>query len=49
LKKYPNEETKRFAVELSDKAAQLIGLEKSPAKRVEFLQTLLLDYVALTR
>ncbi len=49
VKKYPNEETKRFAVELSDKAAQLIGLDATPPKRLEFLQTLLLDYVALTR
>lgn len=49
VKKYPNEETKRFAVELSDKAAQLIGLDQTPPKRMEFLQTLLLDYVALTR
>lgn len=49
VKKYSNDETKRFTIELSDKAAQLIGLNETPAKRMEFLQTLLLDYVALTR
>lgn len=49
VKKYPNEETKRFAVELADKAATLIGLEETPKKRLEFLQTLLQDYVVLTR
>lgn len=49
VKKYPNDETKRFAIDLANKAAELIGLDESPSKRMEFLQTLLLDYVALTR
>jgi uncharacterized RDD family membrane protein YckC len=45
----PNDETKRFAVELADRSAALIGLEETPEKRLQFLQTLLQDYVVLTR
>lgn len=49
VRKYPNEETKKFAVALADESARLIGLEKTPEKRLKFLQTLLQDYVVLTR
>jgi hypothetical protein len=49
VKLHPNEEIKRFAIELADESARLIGLEETPAKRMEFLQTLLQDYVVLTR
>jgi len=45
----PNTETKKFAIELADESARLIGLEETPPKRMEFLQTLLQDYVVLTR
>jgi len=44
-----NPETKKFAIELADESARLIGLEETPKKRLEFLQTLLQDYVVLTR
>lgn len=49
VKKYPNTETKKFAVELADKSAEFIGLPETPKKRLQFLQTLLQDYVVLTR
>jgi len=49
VKQYPNEETKKFAIELADETARLIGLEETPPKRMEFLQVLLQDYVVLTR
>lgn len=49
VRKYPNPETKKFAIELADESARLIGLEKTPEKRLKFLQTLLQDYVVLTR
>lgn len=49
VRKYPNQETKQFAVDLADESAKLIGLEKTPEKRLKFLQTLLQDYVVLTR
>ncbi|XOV66015.1 MAG: RDD family protein [Fluviicola sp.] len=49
VRKYPNSETKKFAIELADESARLIGLEKTPDKRLKFLQTLLQDYVVLTR
>lgn len=49
VRKYPNPETKKFAIELADESARLIGLEKTPDKRLKFLQTLLQDYVVLTR
>jgi len=49
VRKYPNAETKKFAVELADESAKLIGLAETPKKRLKFLQTLLQDYVVLTR
>ena len=49
VRKYPNPETKKFAIELANESARLIGLEKTPEKRLKFLQTLLQDYVVLTR
>lgn len=49
VKSNPNTETKKFAVELAEESAKLIGLTEPPAKRLEFLQTLLQDYVVLTR
>ena len=45
----PNPETKKFAIELADESAILLGLPETPKKRLEFLQTLLQDYVVLTR
>jgi len=45
----PNAETKKFAVQLANESAKLIGLEETPKKRLKFLQTLLQDYVVLTR
>lgn len=49
VRKYPNDETKKFAIELANESARLIGLEETPPKRLKFLQTLLQDYVVLTR
>lgn len=49
VKANPNDETKRFAIELADRSAQLIGLPETPEKRLQFLQTVLQDYVVLTR
>ena len=45
----PNPETKKFAIELANESARLLGLEETPKKRLQFLQTLLQDYVVLTR
>lgn len=49
VRTYPNEETKKFAIELANESAKMIGLSQTPEKRLEFLQTLLQDYVVLTR
>ena len=49
VKANPNDETKKFAVELANESARLIGLSETPKKRLKFLQTLLHDYVVLTR
>ena len=49
VKAHPNEETKKFAIDLADKSAKLLGLSETPKKRLLFLQTLLQDYVVLTR
>ena len=45
----PNPATKKFAIELANESARLIGLVETPKKRLQFLQTLLQDYVVLTR
>ena len=45
----PNPATKKLAVELAEESARLMGLEETPKKRLKFLQTLLQDYVVLTR
>ena len=49
LRANPNPATKKFAIELADESARLLGLPETPAKRMQFLQTLLQDYVVLTR
>ncbi len=49
VQRYPNQSNKDFAIELADETARLIGLEQTPQKRMEFLKTVLQDYVVLTR
>ncbi len=49
LRSNPTPETKKFAIELADESARLLGLPETPEKRMKFLQTLLQDYVVLTR
>ncbi len=49
VKANPNAETKKFAIDLANKSAELMGLPETPEKRLKFLQTLLQDYVVLTR
>jgi hypothetical protein len=49
LKKRPRQEIKQLCVEVADEAARLIGLEQTPTERQKFLETLLADYVVLTR
>ncbi|MNJ88995.1 RDD family protein [compost metagenome] len=49
VQRYPNQENKNFAIELADETARLIGLQETPQKRMEFLKTVLQDYVVLTR
>lgn len=49
VKKFPSEENKKFAIELANETAQLIGLDETPAKKMEFLQRVLQDYVVITR
>lgn len=49
LERHPSEETKKFAIELAHKTAEHIGLSETPPKKLEFLRTVLLDYVVLTR
>ncbi|MBL4861999.1 MAG: RDD family protein [Crocinitomicaceae bacterium] len=49
VRAYPNPATKKFAIELANESARLIGLPETPKKRLQFLQTLLQDYVVLTR
>ncbi len=46
---YPNEATKAFVMELADRLSGLLGIEEPPTKKIEFLRTVLEDYVVLTR
>ncbi len=49
VQRFPNEENRTFAIALANKTAELIGLEETPAKKLEFLKIVLQDYVVLTR
>jgi len=49
VEQHPSPETKQFAVELAHQTARSIGLEETPPKKLEFLRTVLMDYVVLTR
>lgn len=49
VQRHPNDANKAFAIELANETAKLIGLPETPAKRMEFLKTVLQDYVVLTR
>ena len=49
VQRYPNQSNKDFAIQLANETARLIGLPETPQKRMEFLKTVLQDYVVLTR
>lgn len=49
VEQYPNEETKKFTIQLATKTAELLGLETIPDKKIGFLKQVLMDYVVLTR
>ncbi|MFN3916477.1 MAG: RDD family protein [Flavobacteriales bacterium] len=49
LSSNPNDSHKKVIIELSKKASDIIGLEKEPEKKLEFLKTLLRDYIQATR
>ena len=49
VKKYKNEATKSLAIELADKISEDLKLEEVPQKKLKFLQTVLNDYIVLTR
>ncbi len=49
VNRFPNDENRKFAIELAEETARLIGLEEVPKKRMEFLKAVLQDYVVLTR
>jgi uncharacterized RDD family membrane protein YckC len=49
VQRYPNDANRNFAIELANETASLIGLAETPTKRMEFLKTVLQDYVVLTR
>jgi uncharacterized RDD family membrane protein YckC len=49
VKKYPNEPHKQLIRDLATRAAETLKLDQVPEKKVTFLQTLLQDYILLTR
>lgn len=49
IKKKPNPENKKVALELVKKSAELLQIEEIPKNKTQFLTTLLKDYIVLTR
>jgi hypothetical protein len=49
VQRFPNQQNKDFAIDLANETARLIGLPETPPKKMEFLKTVLQDYVVLTR
>ena len=49
VQRFPNQANKDFAIDLANETARQIGLKETPPKRMEFLRTVLQDYVVLTR
>jgi uncharacterized RDD family membrane protein YckC len=49
VKKYPNESHKQFIRDLSTKVSEQLNLEIVPEKKLTFLNTVLQDYIVLTR
>jgi uncharacterized RDD family membrane protein YckC len=49
VEKFQNPETKKFAIELANITAKELGLEQTPEKKLQFLKTVLDDYIVLTR
>ncbi|AEA43478.1 RDD family protein [Fluviicola taffensis] len=49
VQRFPNQVNKDFAIELAHETAHLMGLPETPPKKMEFLKTVLQDYVVLTR
>lgn len=47
--RYPTEENKQFLIDLTNETAKQLALSETPAKKLEFLKTVLQDYVVLTR
>ena len=48
-KRYKGKEIDEILIKLSDETARLLGLREIPMERVKFLETVLNDYVVLTR
>lgn len=49
FKRYPHDGNKDFIDDIVEKTVEIIGLNELPKKKVDFLQTLIQDYVVLTR
>lgn len=47
--RYPTEENKQFIISLTNETVKQLALPEIPAKKLEFLKTVLQDYVVLTR
>jgi predicted nucleotidyltransferase len=48
-KRYKSKEIDALLVRLSDETARILNLEETPKERIKFLETVLNDYVVLTR
>ncbi len=48
-REYENEAHQKVIVALADRLQKLLGLDMPPANKIEFLKTLIRDYIVLTR
>lgn len=49
VESYKNKASKALAIELADRIATDLNLEETPPKKLQFLKTVLKDYIVLTR
>lgn len=49
VSKHPNDANKKFAKDLINKTADVLGIDVIPKNKMKFLKTILKDYIVLTR
>jgi hypothetical protein len=49
IKRYKNKDLEELISKIANESARLMGLEQTPKEHLKFLETLLNEYVVLTR